>query len=188
MEKASNYLRDNISAALKSGMLKKEFTETHLLEIREYQLRMDKYKKETVKKIDEAFGMLIKVIKQRKELLITEVVDRFGEEVKKINSQEQRWKEKQEISQRLLNLMNESNDKELIKDSIYIMEGINKLKEILNFKEIQVYNDIDTSMTIEKNEYMQQTGNTIVLNIEDVVKIIQNYMSICEPNILEYKS
>lgn len=188
LTEASLYIRDNITGAIKKGYLKKEFCESHLLEIREYQLRMEKYKNETVKKIDESFNSIINCIKTRKEELINEVVGKFKFEISKIQSQEQRWREKQQISERLLSLMNDSDDKNILNNSKYIMEGITCLNETLTFKEIQVNNDIETCMYIDRNDFLNQTGNVLILNKEDIIKLFSAYMNIGEPNILEYKS
>lgn len=168
--------------------MKKEFCESHLLEIREYQLRMEKYKNETVKKIDEGFNTIINTIKTRKEELINEVAGKFKFEIGKIQSQEQRWKEKQQISERLLALMNDSDDKNILSNSKYIMDGICCLNEPLSFKEIQVNNDIETCMYVNVNEFLNQTGNLLILNKENLIKLFATYMNIGEPNILEYKS
>jgi hypothetical protein len=187
LQEASVYLRDNINGSIKKGFLKKEFSESHLLEIREYQLRMDKYKNETVKKIEESFNSIIHSIKERKEKVIGEVVGKFKAEINKIVSQEQRWKEKQEISEKLLEFMNNANDVNLLGNSKYIMDGIVILNEPLSFKEIHVNNDIETFMIINRNDYQNQTGN-LILNKEDLIKLFTEYMNIGDPNILEYKS
>ncbi len=158
------------------------------MEIREYQLRMEKYKNETVKKIDESFNLIINCIKTRKEELINEVVSKFKFEISKIQSQEQRWRDKQQISERLLTLMNDADDKNILNNSKYIMEGILCLNETLTFKEIQVNNDIETCMYIDRNDFLNQTGNVLILNKEDIIKLFSGYMNIGEPNILEYKS
>lgn len=149
---------------------------------------MEKYKNETVKKIDESFNSIINCIKTRKEELINEVVGKFKFEISKIQSQEQRWREKQQISERLLTLMNDADDKNILNNSKYIMEGIMCLNETLTFKEIQVNNDIETCMYIDRNDFLNQTGNVLILNKEDIIKLFSAYMNIGEPNILEYKS
>ena len=44
-----DHLRENIRHELNKGTLKKEFTESNLLDIREYSLRLEKYKNDTIK-------------------------------------------------------------------------------------------------------------------------------------------
>ena len=51
LKEGSGYLRESIKDSMKKGLLKKEFSESHLLEIREYSLRLDKYRNDTIKKI-----------------------------------------------------------------------------------------------------------------------------------------
>lgn len=185
---AAIYIRDNLARAVKKGYLKKEHCESHLLEIREYNLRVDKYKNETVKKIEEAFRGIINSLKQRKEEIISELIERFSEEKEKIVSQEKAWNDKQLISEKILGLMNDNDDKNIILNSSFIMEGLNMLNERLEFKEIKICNDIDTSLYIDRNNYPNQTGNLLVLNQADIENLLLTYMTIGEPNILEYKA
>ena len=73
------------------GTLKKEFTETQLLEIREYHLRLEKYKSETIKKIDESFREIINTLKKRKNEIISEALDKFNLEKEKVLKEEDKW-------------------------------------------------------------------------------------------------
>jgi hypothetical protein len=182
------FLRDNINSQMKKGTLRKEYSETHLLEIREYHLRLEKFKNDTVKKIDETFKEIITTLKKRKNELISEVLDKFTNERDIIINDENDWIDKQDISERLLHLMNDPDDKSLLVNSKIIMEGIRRLNEKLEFKEIKVFNDLDTSLTIEKKT-PGGTGNyTISLSLEEIIYHFTLYLKICEPNILEYKS
>lgn len=67
-----------------------------------------------------------------------------------------------------------------------IMNGIRKLNEQISFVELKVYNDIDTSMTVTKFKGISNIH--IELKFEDVVNVLSNYLSILEPNTLEFKS
>lgn len=178
------YLRDHINSQMKKGSLKKEHTETHLLEIREYHLRMEKFKNDTVKKIDEIFKEIINTLKKRKNELITDVLEKFTNERDKIIYEENGWTDKQEISERLLYLMNDHDDQNILFNSKFIMDGIRKINENLTFKEIKVYNDLDTSLVID----IKTNTNQTVLSHEEVIYYLSKYMNICEPNILEFKA
>lgn len=169
-------------------LLKKEFCDSRLLEIREYQLRMDKYKNEAVKKINETFKEIIGTLKQRMEELITDVDQKFVLEQGNISKEEYKWVNKQEICSSLLNFSESSNDIEILKNSKFIMNGIKNLNETNSFKEIKVYNDLDSNMYIDLNEFQNQSGSILVLSKENVKKIFYNFMSIGEPNALEYRS
>ena len=77
-------------------------------------------------------------------------MEKFGEEKDKILLEESRWIEKQDISERLLNLLSDKNSANILINSKYIMEGIRTLNEKLEFKEMKVFNDLDTSLNFSK--------------------------------------
>ena len=139
-----------------------------------------------MKKIDDAFKRLINLLKDRKANLSSEILDKFGQEKEKILNEEGRWIEKQDISERLLNLLSDKNSVNLLINSKYIMEGIRTLNEKLEFKEMKVYNDLDTSLNFSK-EINKQDVN-ISLGIEDICSYFSEYIHIKNPNVLEYKA
>lgn len=166
--------------------MKKEYSEGSILEIREYSLKLEKYKNETVKKIDDAFKKLINLLKDRKGNISNEILEKFSQEKEKVLFQEGRWIEKQDISERLLNLLSDKNSANLLINSKYIMEGIRTLNEKLEFKEMKVYNDLDTSLNFSK-EINKQDIN-ITLRVEDICSYFSEYINIKDPNVLEYKA
>lgn len=168
------------------GLLKKEYSEGNILEIREYSLRLEKYKNETVKKIDDAFKKLINLLKDRKANLSNEILEKFGDEKEKVLFEEERWIEKQDISERLLNLLSDKNPVNLLINSKYVMEGIRTLNEKLEFKEIKVYNDLDTSLNFSKEINKQEVN--ISLGVEDICSYFSEYIQIKNPKVLEYKA
>lgn len=183
------YIRNEIDNQMFKGILKKEYCETHVLEIREYCLQMEKYKAETVKKIEDLFKGLITALKQRKSQLINEILEKFIAEKEKINVAEEQWSEKQEISQRLSGILKEANNSNVLVNSKFIMEGLRRLNEKLQFNELQVFNDIDTSLVIEDRK--DEEGNTYPrceIDLEQIIEALQNFLSLGEPNVLEYKS
>ena len=182
------YLRNSIDGQIKKGTLKKEFTETHLLEIREYHLRVEKYKNDTVKKIDEIFKEIITTLKRRKNELISEILDKFTSERELIVNEENSWTDKQDISERLISLSKDSDDQNLLVNSKFIMDGIRRLNESLSFKEIKVYNDLDSSLTIDRKAANNQQLTPIILSQEEIVHYLSKYLIIREPNILEFKA
>lgn len=180
------YLRENIDSQIKKGNLKKEFTESHLLEIREYHLRLEKYQNETVKKIDDIFKEIINSLKKRKTNLITDLLEKFKCERENILENENNWVDKQEISEKLIILSKDSDDINLLFHSKFVMEGIRKINERLQFKEIKVFNDVDPSLQIDRKggSHHQQ----VILSQEEIVHYLSKYVTIREPNILEYKA
>jgi len=149
-------------------------------------LKLEKYKNETVKKIDEAFKKIIHLLKDRKVILSNEIAEKFGQEKEKILYEEGRWIDKQDITQRLLSLLSEKNSANLLINSKYIMEGIRSLNEKLEFKEMKVFNDLDTNLNFSK-EINKQDIN-VSISVEDMCSYFSEYININHPKVLEYKA
>src|SRR5258708_7836644 len=91
LKEGVTYIRDSISVELKKGTLKKDHTETNVLSIREFHLRLEKYKNETIKKVDDIFKELIQTLKSRKNAIINTLSERFSEEKQKVLKDEIKW-------------------------------------------------------------------------------------------------
>jgi hypothetical protein len=126
-------------------------------------------------------------LKKRKNELISDVLDRFSREKENVVSEENVWIDRQEISEKLLSLMTDRDDNNLLVHSKFIMEGFRDLNSNLSFKEIKVYNDIDTSLEIRGNNQIGQTS-IITLGLEEIIYYMSKYITIADPNILEYKA
>ena len=85
------YLRDIIAKELKRGTLRKDYTESHVLEIREYHLKLEKFKNDTIKKIDDIFKDLINTLKARRDNLIGNLSEKFNEEKLRVLRDENKW-------------------------------------------------------------------------------------------------
>lgn len=154
-----------------------------MLEIREYHLRLEKFKNETVKKIDDTFKHLITTLKKRKNELISDVLEKFSLEKEKVLKEENQWTDKQEISERLLGLMSEQDEQNILMNSKFILSGLRSINDPVDFKKIQIFNDLDTSLHINKTN-----GEDIKLNLEEIIYYFSNYLNIRTPNVLEYKA
>jgi hypothetical protein len=177
-----DYLRESISEEQSKGTLKKEFTESNLLDIREYSLRLEKYKNDTIKFINECFKNLITILKKRKNDKINEAIDKFNFEKESIINEENRWIEKQEISEKILSLMADKDETNLLLNSKVVLEGIRKLNEELTYKTSKIYNNIESSVVLENGK------SSLTLNYDELKKYLSKYITICDPNILEYKA
>lgn len=117
--------------------------------------------------------------------MISEVLEKSNYEKEKVLGEENQWTDKQDISERLLGLMNDRDDQNLLMQSKFIMSGIRALNEKLEFKEIRVYNDLDTSLKIDRKG---PNNSDVVLSQEELVFYLSQYLTISDPNILEYKA
>jgi len=156
------------------------------MEIKQYSLRLERYKNEMVKKIDDGFKKIINLLKDRKEILTNEIEKKFSEEMEKISYEEGRWIDKQDISAKLKDLLKEKNAIVLLINSKYICEGIRTLNEKLEFKEMNVYNDLDESLTFIKEINNQNVE--VSLSLDEILANFGEYMSAENVNILEYKA
>ena len=159
--------------------MKREYCESHLLEIREYSHRMDKLRNETIKKIEDDFNTLIKALKNRKTVLMTELLDIFSKESEEIENDESKWTVNQDVSDKVLSLSKDPNDSTLLLNAKFIMDVIKDLNVDEQFKEIKIFNVIDTSLTLSPNT---------VLSYEEILFHLKNFMTILEPNNLEFRA
>ena len=75
----------------------------------------------------------------------------------------------------------------ILANSKFIMEGLRKLNENINFNELDVYNNIDNSLIIKT---MDQNGEEEVkeFSIDDLIEAFSEYITIGKPNLLQYKA
>ena len=159
--------------------MKREYCESHLLEIREYSHRMDKLRNETIKKIEDDFNTLIKALKNRKTVLMTELLDIYSKESEEIENDESKWTVNQDVSDKVLSLSKDPNDATILLNAKFIMDVIKDLNVDEQFKEIKIFNVIDTSLTLSPNT---------VLSYEEILFHLKNFMTILEPNNLEFRA
>ena len=164
-------------------MLKKEFSESHLLEIGEYNLRLEKYRNDTIKKLEDDFNLIINSLKKRKTVLMTEILEKFSKEKEVINEDEEKWKNNQNISEKILAISKDNNDSNVLLNAKFIMDGLKFLNEESNFRELKIYNVIDTNLEIN-NENKEK----LIFSYEEILHHLKSFMSIEEPNILEFSS
>lgn len=179
LKEGSGYLRESIKDSMKKGLLKKEFSESHLLEIREYSLRLDKYRNETIKKIEDSFNSIISTLKKRKSEIMSEVLEKFATEKDQIQNDEDSWIDKQDMSVKVLELSKDPNDANLLLNAKFIMNSLRLLNEEPKFKEAKIFNVIDTSLKLD---------GKVTLSYEEIIHYLKGFLTIQEPNILEFKS
>jgi hypothetical protein len=183
LEEGTKYLRAQIQRDFNKGLLKKEFSESHLLEIGEYNLRLEKYRNDTIKKLEDDFNLIINSLKKRKTVLMTEILEKFSKEKEVINEDEEKWKNNQNISEKILAISKDNNDSNVLLNAKFIMDGLKFLNEESNFRELKIYNVIDTNLEIN-NENKEK----LIFSYEEILHHLKSFMSIEEPNILEFSS
>ena len=179
LNEGNQYLLKSIEQNLDKGLLKKEFAERRLLEIREYGLRLEKLRNETVKLIEKSFNEIISAIKKRKTVLMTEIIDYFSEEKDKVSKDENKWIENQKIAEKIVALAKDSDDANILLNAKFIMDSLIELENKPVYKEAKIKNVVDPSLKLD---------DEVTLSYEEILYYLSRYMTILEPNILEFNS
>lgn len=179
LDEGCGYLRDAIKDVTKKKLLKSDFCERRLLEIREYSLRLDKYRSDAIKKIEEEFGKLFQTIKKRKSEFLSDVLEKFKAEKEAIQEDENKWIDLQEMGKQVLELSKNANDGELLLQAKFIMDTLRALNENTTFKNAKLYSSFDDSLKLD---------NSTVLSFEQILHYLKTYFKIEEPNLLEFTS
>ena len=179
LTEGNKYLLQSIEQNINKGLLKKEFAETRLLEIREYGLRLERLRTETVKLIEKSFNEIISAIKKRKTVLMTEIIDYFSAEKDKVSKDENKWIENQKIAEKIVALAKDSNDANILLNAKFIMDSIKELENKPVYKEVRIKNVVDPSLKLD---------DEVTLSYEEILYYLSRYMTILEPNILEFNS
>ena len=179
LEEGSKFLRNSIKQNSDKGLLKKEFCEKKLLEIREYGLRLERLRNETIKLIEKSFNEIIAEVKKRKTVLMTEIIDYFSNEKEKADTDEKKWIDNQKIAEKIVALAKDSNDSKILLNSKFIMESLKELENKPEFREIKLLNVVDNSLNLDEE---------VTLSYEQILYYLSRYMTILEPNILEFNS
>jgi len=188
LKQGAMYIRKSIDSQLVKGILKKEFSEEKLLQIKENSLVMEKEKAETVKKIEAIFKGIIDTLRNRKEFLINEINNKFDDERQKIDTAENEWSYKLDLSEKLNQFLNDKNDAFVLANTKFIMDGLRKLNEKITFNELNVYNNIDTSLKIDNIQGENEQPIIQEFTLDDLIEGFSNYITIGQPNFINYKA
>lgn len=86
-------------------------------------------------------------MKDRKNLIITQVDDYFKQEKEKILYEEGKWREKQRICEELLKLSSrKDSDQEILSRSKYVADGLDLLNEKYKFNDLALIQSIDAML------------------------------------------
>ena len=145
----------------------------------------DQAKNQALKEVDKAIKDLIKTLYDRKDVVIEQINSYFMNERKKIEEQEQTWREKQRITEDLLKLSsNKDDDHALLENSKYIADGIKTLSEPSKFKNYELINSLDTVMHV----YDDETGvKKADIPHEELKRLISAYIGPSETKKIQYR-
>lgn len=185
LSKATVKIREDLDKATKKGVLRTDNTEGVLIDIRQALNTWDQAKNQALKEVDKAIKDLIKTLYDRKDVVIEQINSYFMNERKKIEEQEQTWREKQRITEDLLKLSsNKDDDHALLENSKYIADGIKTLSEPSKFKNYELINSLDTVMHV----YDDETGvKKADIPHEELKRLISAYIGPSETKKIQYR-
>ena len=132
-------------------------------------------------------------MKERKNYIITEVLEKNSIERERINKEENNWLEKQEITEGILSLMNDKDISGVLINSKFIMNGLRRLEEEQEFKRLAIQKEIDMSLKINYEAISGNANNNkedenIVISFDEILQYFSKYISFNDPNVFEYRS
>ena len=177
-------LRKLLNDQIEAGNLKVVHSEKVLLDVREAELNVEKAKKDLIKSVNDKFNSLIRVIKERREVVIHEIEDFFDYEKKAVKEKEMDWQDRQGITEQLLKLgSSESKDGDLLQNSKYILEGVARVNTPPKFNEIKIATSVDDHLRI------QEEGKPLIdITLPMMLAHFKDYINMTEHKAIQYKA
>lgn len=149
---ACQMIREAMGKAQRCGKLAQNHSQRFLLDIRDAKIKVLQGQETVKEQIEKTFKTLINTLKRRKEKIEDEVFTHFLLESETIDQEEQIWQEKQELGKSILEYSNDPNDENLLRNSLYIFNSIDKLNQSPQTKEVNLVNSIDLTTEIAGKE------------------------------------
>ena len=185
LSKAVDQIRGDLDSSIVKGHLNGDHTESVLIDIRQALNTCDQAKNKALREADGAIKDLIKTLYERKDKIIEEISNHFNEQRQKIESQENKWREKQNIYKNLLELTsNKEDDQALLQNSKYVAEGIDSLSEPAKFEQFELINSLDTVMHVIDEEKGIKKAD---ISHEELKRLIMSYIGFNEFKKIQYK-
>jgi len=128
---------------------------------------------------------LIKALYERKEQVINEINDYFTAERKKIEEEEQQWREKQNIWDNILKISSEKNNEQrVLENSKFIAEGLKQMSEKKKFKDFTLINSLDTVMHVTDEDGKIKKAD---IDHEELKRLISVYVQPSEYKKIQYR-
>lgn len=165
-----------------------------LLDVRQAIVACDQSKNKVLKDSDSLFNQLIRILKDRKTEFITFADSYFKKERETLVENEEKWKEKQLICEELLKLNAADNgDEALLRNSRFIVEGLERLDEPVAFSQIKLINSLDTSLHTSSLQNSAKGQNVQIPAMPDITstqltQLLKKYIEVGEYKTLQYRS
>ena len=90
-----------------------------------------------------------------------------------------KWADNQKTAEKIVFLAKDSNDAKILLNAKFIIDSLKKLEDVPEFRETKLLNVADSSLYLD---------DEVTLSCEEILYYLSRYMTILEPNILEFNS
>ena len=148
-DEAVELIRKNMADLKSNGKLNPRHPERFLLDIRGHLEKARTLQTGIKSEAKAKFDALVYALRKRKLDLIEEVKANFAIQNKFLKEEEEKWVEKDRIAKMLLSHSSTDDDAEIVKNSLDIVNGIKKLEEESQVKNVEFLSSINSSIKLE---------------------------------------
>jgi hypothetical protein len=152
LHEACKHVRSLIDQSLKFNVLKREYTQERLMSIKQTRLEVELKTQELMAKIEGVVQNIIMTLNQRKNEIFEYLQSKVEKESEVLRMQENIWKEKEKIQNKIIEVGHNPDDNYLISNASFILKGLDHLKEKINLNSTKVHGDFDMNLKIIKNK------------------------------------
>ena len=173
LEKLADYLREIIDK--NANLIHHEYCDSRSLEVRQAKKAIETQTAQLIERINKDTNKIISIIQKRRDELINQLNTNLQAELEKISEKEAIWNQKTKIAQAINKLQIDYNDELVYNNMIFILKGIEMLKEPLKIYEYKSITDYKDNIAI----------NSTPVTMEDFINVISDMFIIGEDDAIE---
>ena len=173
LEELADYLREIIDK--NANLIHHEYCDSRSLEVRQAKKAIETQTAQLIERINKDTNKIISIIQKRRDELINQLNTNLQAELEKISEKEAIWNQKTKIAQAINKLQIDYNDELVYNNMIFILKGIEMLKEPLKIYEYKSITDYKDNIAI----------NSAPVTMEDFINVISDMFIIGEDDAIE---
>ena len=179
-DEAVDLIRKHIADLKTNGKLNPRYPDRFLLDIRGHLEKTRKLQSGIKAEANEKFSDLIQALRRRKLQLIEEVKANFATKNEFLKEEEEKWVEKDSIAKMLLSHSSTDDDAEIVKNSLDIVNGIRKLGEDSQVKDVEFLSSINSSIKLE--------NRSETIEFSELLQHLENYSQFGQTTNMQFNS
>jgi hypothetical protein len=150
LNESCKYVRRIMDESLKFNVLRREYVQERLLSLKQTRLEVELKTHELTQRIEETVQEIINALNRRKKEVFEFLQSKLESELQVLHTQENIWKQKEKIQNRIIELAHSADDNFLISNANFILEGLDNLKDKINLNSAKVYGDFEMNLKLIK--------------------------------------